>query len=68
MARRWQKAVWALMCGSALGLSACGDSGDPPGDAIAEQETPTDAADEVDAGPDLEEDPGMTYYGPAPDF
>ena len=65
MARRWQKVVWAVMCGSALGLTACGDSGDPPGDAAAEQETDTT---EVDVGPELEEDPGMTYYGPAPDF
>lgn len=65
MASRWQKFVWVVMCGGALGLTACGDSGDPPGDAAAENGTDTT---EVDAEPDLEEDPGMTYYGPAPDY
>jgi hypothetical protein len=53
------------MCGSALGLSACYDSDDPPDDAAAEAESD---ATEADVEPELEEDPGMTYYGPAPDF
>jgi len=71
MAKRWQKAVWALMCGGALGLWACDDTGNPPHDAAIDEHV--DAVDDavdaaVDVEPELEEDPGMTYYGPAPDY
>ena len=60
--------LWAVMCGGALGLTACGESDGPPEDASTDTADAVDAADTADAADVPEEDPGATYYGPAPDY
>ena len=71
MASRFQKVIWSILCGTALGLgpAGCYDSGHqtaygPPPDA----EEDSDDGDVADATDVLEEEPIMTAYGPAPEY
>jgi hypothetical protein len=67
MANGFSKLIWTVLCGTALGLGGCYDSGDqtaygPPPD--VEEDSDVDAADVVDT---VEEEM-MTVYGPAPEY
>lgn len=69
MATRFQKILWSLLCGTALGMGACGEGTEPlygapeygpPMDTATDEE-----ADVEDGGVDPEEEePTMTDYGP----
>ena len=68
MARRWQKAVWAVLAGAALGVAGCTDS-EPmygaPVDVSSDEDVDGDEAqDSVDVLPEF---PDAVYYGPPAD-
>lgn len=72
MATRFEKILWALLCGTALGMgtTGCYESDDqtaygPPPDVQEDGDDDVDAADVMDT---TEEEPIMTAYGPAPEY
>jgi hypothetical protein len=72
MATRLQKIFWSLLAGAALGVSGCGDGGEPEYGAPVDTSTDegTDTAAEVVEEPAVdptEEEPMSTDYGPVAD-
>ena len=67
MATRFERLLWSVLCGAALGIAGCGDDDGtaygPPPDTSAD--SAEDVGDDAAADPN-EEEPYMTDYGPAP--
>lgn len=62
MATRFDKFLWSILCGTALGLGGCYDS-DPPEDATSD--SVSDTADTVeDTEPEIMPAYGVPEYGP----
>ena len=65
--RKWEKMIWAILCGAALGVSGCGEDGQPEYGAPIDTSTdnPADVSD--DAAEDVVDDEMPAgAYGPAP--